>query len=87
MSIVEPKAIADLVEFFINDEHGNAAKYTNRTPLDESGAWSLHQLAGKIYAAGFEEGERAEGDRWQGSRQRRLDADRAAEATTKENES
>ena len=85
MSLVEPKEIADLVEFFINDEHGNAAKYTNRTPLDESGAWSLHQLAGKIYAAGFEEGERAEGARWQGSRQRRLNADRAEKSTTEGN--
>lgn len=82
MSIVEPKAIADLVEYFVNDEHGNAEKYINRTPLDESGVWSLHQLAAKIYAAGFEEGTRTEGARWQGSRQRKLEAERATSATT-----
>ena len=75
---VEPKAIADLVESFINDEHEDARKYSNRTLLDSSSAWTLHQLAADIYAAGFEEGVRTEEAREQGTRRRKFDADRAA---------
>ena len=71
---VEPKAIADLVEAFINDEHDDDRKYTNRTPLDSSGAWSLHQLAAEIYAAGFHEGLRTSEARERGTRDRKFDA-------------
>jgi len=77
---VEPKAIAALVESFINDEHDDARKYTNRTLLDSSSAWTLHQLAADIYAAGFEEGLRTSEAREQGRRQREF-ADRAAKAS------
>jgi hypothetical protein len=75
---VEPKAIADLVESFINDEHEDARKYSNRTLLDSSSAWTLHQLAADIYAAGFEEGLRTSEARERGTRQRKFDADAAA---------
>ena len=75
---VEPKAVADLVEAFINDEHEDARKYSNRTLLDSLSAWTLHQLAADIYAAGFEEGLRTAEAREQGRRQREFDADRAA---------
>jgi len=75
---VEPKAVADLVEAFINDEHEDARKYSNRTLLDSSSAWTLHQLAADIYAAGFEEGLRTSEARERGTRERKFDADRAA---------
>jgi hypothetical protein len=78
---VEPKAIVDLVETFVNDEHYDDRKYENRTPLDESGVWSLHQLAADIYAAGFEEGVRTEEARQRGKRERKFDADIAAKAS------
>jgi len=68
---VEPHAIANLVETFINDEHNDDRKYTNRTPLDSSGVWSLHQLAAEIYAVGFEEGVRTEEARQRGTRERK----------------
>ena len=69
---VEPKAIVDLVEGFVNDEHDDDRKYTNRTPLDSSGVWSLHQLAAEIYAKGFEEGVRTEEARQRGTRERKF---------------
>jgi len=75
---VEPKAIAELVEEFVNDEHRDAGKWENRTPLDESGVFSLHRMAADIYAAGFEEGVRVEEARQRGKRERKFDADRAA---------
>jgi hypothetical protein len=74
---VEPKAIADLVETFVNDEHDDDLKYTNRSPLDKSGAWSLHQLAAVIYAAGFADGTRTEETRERGRRHRKDDAAKA----------
>jgi len=70
---VEPKAIAELVESFINDEHEDARKYSNRTLLDSLSAWTLHQLAADIYAAGFEEGMRTSEARERGTRQRDAD--------------
>ena len=75
---VEPKVIADLVESFISSEHEDARKYSNRTLLDSSSAWTLHQLAAEIYAVGFDEGLRTSEAREQGTRARRFDADRAA---------
>ena len=79
---VEPEAIVALVEAFVNDEHEDDRKYTNRTPLDESGVWSLHQLAAAIYAAGFDAGTRTEEARGRGKRQRKSDADRRGAKTT-----
>lgn len=71
---VEPKAIVDLVEGFVNDELRDDRKYTNRTPLDESGVWSLHQLAAEIYADGVAEGVRTEEARQRGKQERKFDA-------------
>jgi len=73
MSSVEPKAVVDLVEEFVDDEHRDAGKWANRTPLDESGVFALHRMAADIYAAGFEEGERTEEARGRGRRQRKSD--------------
>lgn len=79
---VEPKRIVELVEGFVNDEHDDDRKYTNRTPLDESGVWTLHQLAAEIYALGFQDGVRAEEARQRGKRERKFNA--AAAAKTNE---
>ena len=83
MSVVEPKVIADLVEAFVNDEHDDVRKYTNRTPLDESSVWTLHQLAAEIYGLGFLDGARTEEARQQGRRQRKSDADRDSQKASK----
>ena len=55
---VEPVAVADLVERYVDQELRDAAKYDNSTPLDHSGVWSLHRLAAQIYTLGHEDGER-----------------------------
>jgi len=80
---VEPNAIVDLVEGFVNDEYRDSGKFTNRSLLDESGIWSLHQLATEIYAAGFAEGVRTEEARGRGKRERKFDAaSKASEAAS-----
>jgi hypothetical protein len=71
---VEPLVIAEMVESFVDSEHEDDRKYENRTPLDESGVWTLHQLAGRIYAAGFDEGSRTTEVRGRGRRQRKSDS-------------
>ena len=68
---VEPKAVADIIEEFVDDEHRGAGKWANRSPLDESGVFTLHRLAADIYTAGFKEGERTEAVRERGRRQRK----------------
>jgi hypothetical protein len=75
---VEPFAIARLVESYVDDETRSAAKYTNRSPLDDSGVYSLHVIAARIFALGFHEGVQAEGWRQQSMRSRERDAQRAA---------
>lgn len=58
------------VEQYVTKELSDAAKYDNRTPLDDSGVWSLHQLAAQIYARGWADGEFAEAERGRGERRR-----------------
>lgn len=68
---IEPQAVVELVERYIDDELRQAAKYDNREPFDDSGCWSLHELAAQIYATGYDHGERAEAERQRGERNRR----------------
>lgn len=56
---IEPEPVAQLVETYVEDELRDAEKFTNRTPLDDSGVWSLHQLAAVIYAAAWNDATRA----------------------------
>jgi len=77
VSAIEPTQIAALVETFVNDEFDDDRKYTNRTPLDESGVWTLHQVAAEIYALGFADGVRTEEERHRGRRARKFRADEA----------
>ena len=55
-SHIEPQRVIELVESYVAEELRDAEKYTNRTPLDESGVWSLHQLAREVYALGVKDG-------------------------------
>lgn len=66
----EPSAIADLVEDFVTDEYRQAAQYDNKDVLDDSGVYSLHLLAARIYAEGHAEGRRAAEARQRGERRR-----------------
>ena len=73
-AIPVPEKVVQDVEQYIYDELASASKYANRTPLDESGIWSLHRLAARIYQLGFDAGERIEAER--GRRERIRDQDR-----------
>lgn len=70
MTGVEPQSVIQLVESYVDEELSDVKKFDNRAPLDESGIWSLHDLAAKIYAQGYQDGERAEGERAQRRRVR-----------------
>ena len=65
-----PQTIVRMVEEYVSRELSDQEKYDNRTPLDESGIWSLHRMAARIYASGFDEGVRIEAERARCVRQR-----------------
>jgi hypothetical protein len=73
-------AVVEAVERYVYEELRDAVKYSNREPLDESGIWSLHALAARIYAKGWEDGERAT------ERKRQDSHIRATEAARRERE-
>lgn len=52
----EPQQVAQMVEDYVQTSLSNAQQFSNSTPLDESGAYSLHRLAAAIYAAGWRDG-------------------------------
>ncbi len=62
-TVIEPIEVVNLVEEYVHKELHDADRYVNSEPLDESGIWSLHQLAGRIYAAGFDAGRRSTEER------------------------
>lgn len=65
---IEPLAVAQSVDSYVDGEHRDAAKYSNREILDESGVYSLHELAARIYQLGFNDGRAVEG--WKRNEQR-----------------
>ncbi|WP_280185439.1 MULTISPECIES: hypothetical protein [Nocardia] len=67
---IEPRPVIDLVERYVAQELRDADQYTNRRPLDESGIWSLHQLAREVYALGVRDGIVQEEERRRRQRQR-----------------
>lgn len=69
-SIIEPREVAEAVERYVVAELADARKYENRKPLDDSGVWSLHRLAAKVFALGFEAGEQVAEIRARGQRDR-----------------
>lgn len=74
-----PLAVVESVDRYIGDEIRDAAKFSNREVLDESGAYSLHGVAAEIYARGYQDGRMAERQRANGERQRERDRARAAQ--------
>ncbi|MCR1785322.1 hypothetical protein KVF89_22470 [Nocardioides carbamazepini] len=71
----EPYAVSQLVEQYVSTELADAAQYSNRTPLDESGIWSLHALAAEVYALGWREGALVADDRESRAARRHREAD------------
>lgn len=77
---IEPAEVVDLVGWFVAKEVRDASEYDNRSLLDESGVVALHELAAKIYALGWRDGEQAEFRREQFRRTAdRQERDRLAE--------
>jgi hypothetical protein len=64
---IEPLPVVHLIEEYLSHELAQCQQFENRTPLDDSGIWSLHRLAAEIYGLGFNDGEWVEAER---SRQR-----------------
>jgi hypothetical protein len=71
---IEPREVAEAVERYVERELADAAKYDNRTPLDDCGVWSLHRLAANVFALGFEAGEQVAEVRARGQQDRERDA-------------
>lgn len=76
-SRIETAEVAQAVEMYVDSELADAVKFTNRTPLDESGIWSLHALAAEIYAAGWADAEHVVTARERGRARRFLEAKQA----------
>jgi hypothetical protein len=55
-----PLYLVTAVDDYVSLELAHADKYPNRSPLDESGVWSLHRLVERAYASGFQDGVHAE---------------------------
>jgi hypothetical protein len=72
---IEPLTVAEAVENYVESELHDEAKYENRKPLDESGVWSLHALAARIYAQGWADGRRAADIHARGQRLRLKDTE------------
>ncbi|KQU49267.1 hypothetical protein ASG84_26310 [Rhodococcus sp. Leaf278] len=53
---IEPNAVVQLIEQYIDDEHRAAERADNKTALDEDGIYGLHNVAAKVYALGFYDG-------------------------------
>lgn len=70
----ETLEVAQRVEEYVDSELGDSEKYSNRSPLDELGIWSLHVLAAEIFALGWREGERVASERKRRVIQRDRDA-------------
>lgn len=76
-SITTPD-VANAVDEYVRKELHDADKFDNRTPLDESGIFSLHLLAARIFAKGYELGVDTSEARHHGEHMRRFEADKKA---------
>mgnify|MGYP003458200603 CR=1 FL=1 len=87
MRVIEtpvPIGVTQEVERFITDEHDEATKYASRKVLDTVGSAALHDLIAKMYALGYQEGQRAMQTRMNGARQRERDRAKPSNAGTSE---
>lgn len=78
-----PNEVVQAVDGFVDEELRDAAKFENRSPLDESGVFALHLLAAHIYSLGWKAGANAEGLRQAAVGYRRRDAERSKAAEDK----
>lgn len=69
-SRILPASLVSEIEMYVDGQFDRAAKYDNAEVLDTSGVYDLHTLAARIYAAGWDDGERTEGERSRGERRR-----------------
>lgn len=67
---IEPAEVAEVVERYVAEQLADTRQYDNRSPLDQSGVWSLHRIAADIYALGFAACERTAAVRARGERER-----------------
>ena len=61
-----PVNVVSEVEAYVNAELADAAQYENRTPLDDSGVWTLHRLVAEAYSRGFGDGCTVQAERDRG---------------------
>ncbi len=73
------RQVVELVDRYAAKELRDARQYDNRTPLDESGMYALHDLAAEIYAHGFNDGMLIAECRHQGQLTRNRDAEAKAD--------
>jgi hypothetical protein len=79
-----PLDVTQMVERYVSNEIRNAEQYENHELLDESGISALHQVAARIYAAGFDAGTRVESERANRAAQRETATLRKALTATAE---
>lgn len=51
-----PQRVVDAVDNYVRGELHDCASFANRSPLDESGIWSLRRLVETAYAMGYDAG-------------------------------
>jgi hypothetical protein len=73
---IETPEVAKAVEEFIASEHRDAARFDNKSVLDESGEWDLHRLAARLYEIGYRDGRFAGEEIERARRMRRRETDR-----------
>lgn len=76
-AIPVPVSVVATVEDYVERELADAKQYTNRSPLDESGIWTLHRLAAAIYQMGFDDGLTVQAERSHHSRLREREAEKS----------
>lgn len=57
-AIPVPLEVVHAVDEYVDSEQSDCDRFDNRALLDESGIWSLHRLAARMYAMGFDAGSR-----------------------------
>jgi hypothetical protein len=74
-----PIEVVEIIDRYIDNEHRDAQKFSNREVLDDSGAYALHDAVSRVYARAYHDGRMAERARNNGERQRARDRARARE--------